>query len=470
MGSKKDKDYLRISKPLAEEIGTFLFQLGTQFVKINNAEAAQDCFKYSVDLHPTNQPAVYNLATLYAVCRQLPQAERIFKEALRMAPNDLLTKISLGEVHRKLSNWPESKRLFDEVLRVEPDNVAAVSAKALLHYDCGELAQASEFNARALELNPHDNQLVLNKALLGMTFGDWPKWWGVYETCLSYGKHNSKMRSLKQQESWDGSPMPGATMLVISDQGAGDAIQFARFLPEAKARGQFDKLLYLVQGDVAPLVSMIPGIDKVYVFGRENKIDRSGFVSLLGAMRALGVSKENCSDRPPLITDPKLDVVWEARTNREWDGSSKKVGLCWAGDPRHGNDHARSMALATLLPVLKAKGCQFFSFQVGKAADQLFPLDMSDRVPDFGSQFRDYSDTASALKQMDYLVTVDTSIAHTAGAVGVKTLAMLAAPSEWRWLTDRSDSPWYDSVELFRQQRPGDWSNVVEAIVGRLES
>ncbi len=403
----------------------------------------------------------------------LPSAHRIFREALRMSPTHLMTSIALAEVSRKLNKLDEAEKLLQEALARDPNNLAAASAKAILHYDKCELGLASEWNRRAIELNPKDFNLMLNKALIGMTYGDWPQWWGVYEECLSYGKHNSRMRRLSRADAWQGEVREGQTLLVVSDQGSGDAIQFARFLEDARELGKFAKLIYLVQGDVVPVVSGLPGIDEAIAFGEREKIDRDAFSSLLGIMRALGVSPTTCSRADPIAPDPFLAEVWRGRVDALWDGSSARVALCWAGDPGHGNDLNRSIGLAKLLPLLTTPGAQFFSLQVGKAAEQLNLLpELGNSLPpvhEFGSMLRNYADTAAALSCVDLLITVDTSIAHLAGAMGVPTWLLVASPPEWRWGLTGTTTPWYPSVELFRQSTPKDWGPVIEAVRKRLE-
>lgn len=465
MGKKHDKSKHILEKDSANEISAFLFNLGNQFVRVGNAEAGFDCFKYSLDLRPEQQPAVYNLACLYNITGDRESAYRMFKEAVRMDSSHVVSKVALAEVSRKLGKLEEASSILNEVLAKYPDDLPAASAQSILYYDLGRLAEAAEWNDKAIGLNPSDLHLLLNKALINMTYGHWAEWWAVYEQCLSYGKHNSRMKHLNREDSWQGDPRPGRTLLIVSDQGAGDAIQFGRFIKDVKERGQFKCIKYLVQVDVKPIVAAMPGVDEVYGFSEVEKIERDDFASLLGIMRALRVTKENCRKPADVSPDPALAEIWEHRINAMWDGSSAKVGIVWGGDPLHGNDANRSIPLPKLLPSLNVPGIQLFSFQVGNAADQAAGLD---QINDVGSMFRDYSDTAAALSKMDLLITVDTSILHLAGTMGVPTWGLIANPPEWRWGLIGNDSLWYDSVELFRQAIPRDWTNVLGEIKTRL--
>jgi hypothetical protein len=178
------------------------------------------------------------------------------------------------------------------------------------------------------------------------------------------------------------------------------------------------------------------------------------------------VSPENCFRPPHIATDQGLDEVWQHKVGQSWDGKSMKVGLVWAGDPRHGNDMARSISLAKFLPHLPVPGAQFFSFQVGQAAEQLKQGD--DRVVELGSEFRNFDDTASALRSMDLLISVDTSVAHLAGCIGVPTWWLLPLPSEWRHLMSGDISPWYEKTRLFRETAPRDWDSVLKRVFAEL--
>jgi hypothetical protein len=207
------------------------------------------------------------------------------------------------------------------------------------------------------------------------------------------------------------------------------------------------------------------------------KLDFDAFSSLLGVMRVLQVSPANCWRPPHVITDPKLDELWKYRVDKLWDGESKKVGVVWAGDPKHGNDHSRSLSLAQYMKILNGTptvpavlGVQLFSFQVGKAAAQLAssPTEETSGIADLGQDFRNFDDTASALRQMDLLISCDTSVPHLAGCMGIPAWIVIPNPPEWRWLTDVGTTNWYKDVRIYRQRSPKDWDAVMEAVVSDL--
>ena len=461
---------MRLERATVEEISYFLFALGNQFISVKNAEGAFDCFKYSIDLNPKHQPSVYNLGALYNIMGNLDGAYRMFHEAARMKPDDLVARTALGEVARKLNKLDESREILEAVYKEDPDNYMIMSAMAILHYDCGRLAEAMEWNERALEKKPADLHMVLNRTLINMTFGKWPDWWSQYEFCLSYQK-NERMRGMRMSDAWSGQEMEGKSILVISDQGSGDALQFSRYLREVKEKGKFGKVIYLVQPDLKEVLARVDGVDEVIGFGEKMKLDFDAFSSLLGIMRVLQVSPANCWRPPHVITDPKLDELWKYRIGKLHENGLKKVALVWAGDPKHGNDHSRSLSLQQLLPLMQVCGIQLFSFQVARAELQLTsdPTGDFSKVVNLGQDFRQFDDTTSALRQMDLLVTCDTSVGHLAGCMGLPTWWLIPLPGEWRWLVDVGTTNWYKEARLFRQGKPKDWASVVAAVASELQ-
>ena len=462
---KDSSKFVRLDRELVGEISNFLFALGNQFASVNNAGGAFDCFRYSVELNPLNQPAVNNMGVLYNLTGNYEGAYRMFKEASRMVSTDIKAKIYQAEMARKLGKLEESRNLLQIVYGLCPDDLEVLSSLSMLEYDLGNLNEALRLNDLVLEKVPSHPKAMLNRALINMLNGQWAENWASYEYCLSYS-NNTRMKGKKMSEAWAGQEHPGGTLMVVSDQGSGDAIQMSRYLKEAKTLGKFGKLVFAGQPDLEPLLARVDGIDEFMPFGASPGMEVQAFSSLLGIMRVLQVTPDNCWREPHILSDPKLDEVWSARIPRD-PRFRGHVGVCWAGDPKHGNDHARSfsaehfMRLRDQFPDLR-----FYSFQVGSAVKQLSADQRSiNPIVDLGQHFRSFDDTASALKQMDLLISCDTSIAHLAGSTGIPAVVLLPNPPEWRWLTSGITSVWYDNVRLIRQDSPRDWVGSFQKLV-----
>jgi hypothetical protein len=312
--------------------------------------------------------------------------------------------------------------------------------------------------------------MLLNKTLINLLYGRWAQWWVSYELYLSYRKDNDRMAGLDIRGSWHGQECEGKNLVVVSDQGSGDCIQFGRYLAEAKALGKFETVTYIVQPDLVELMSRVKGIDRCVGFGDSCDIKLDAYSSLLGIMRVLQISPENCKRPPHIVTDPDLDLVWKTRIDALWDGKSKKVGIVWGGDQKHGNDANRSLPLAQFLKLTHVQGVQVFSFQLGNGLKQLFvvPEEEQKKIVELGTDFRNFDDTASAMRQMDLLITCDTAPGHLAGSMGIPTWWLIPNPGEWRHGIDTLDSLWYDKSHLFRQKTPKDWNPVIEKVVKEL--
>jgi len=492
--ARKNQARADITVEEATEVSNFLFAVGEQFLKAKNAEAAFDCFKYALDLNPRCQPAVHNIAVLYKLQGNHTGANRMFGEAYRMTPLNLNSQIAYAESLRSLGLFSLARDILDIAVSQEPENPIVLSAEALYHYNTGDLETAIEYNDKILKIYPEDKIARLNKALMGMTTGRWSDHWEEYERWLTYSG-NDKMRGLTRQQAWNGESLEGKTLLIISDQGSGDAIQFGRFIEDVRAKANPSKVIFFCQPGLVRLLERYPGVDQAIGFGEVEKIDYDAFTSLLGIMRVLGVDRKTCGKAPLDGWSSARDVeVARAKMQNSATGNlseSLVVGLVWAGDPRHGNDAARSIPIdkfASIFDQARRRRktrvpIQLVSFQQGqKAAEDLAKMREQfgdDIVVDYGKVARDFLDTAHALLSVDILVTVDTSVAHLSGTLGcAETLTLLPNPAEWRWgLEPKWRSPWYPNesreewqqFSLLRQIMPRSWESVISNVVAILD-
>ena len=255
-------------------------------------------------------------------------------------------------------------------------------------------------------------------------------------------------------------PLAGRSMLVLTEQGQGDAIQFGRYLPMLIERGA--RVSFLVQ---RPLVSLfrssMPGLAAVtHELPRGSRFDFK--TRLLSLPRVLGTTLATIPDRVPyLAADPALVAAWRARRPAK---ARLRAGLAWAGSAAHTNDAQRSIPLQMLGPLLDLDGVSFVSLQKEPRPGNAEFLRAHPQIENVAADLHDYRDTAAAIASLDLVVTIDTSIAHLAGALAAPVWIMLPFASDWRWLDGRNDSPWYPTARLFRQPRMADWPSVVTAV------
>ncbi|WP_207479588.1 glycosyltransferase family 9 protein [Arenibaculum pallidiluteum] len=253
---------------------------------------------------------------------------------------------------------------------------------------------------------------------------------------------------------WDGSPFPDQTLLIQTEQGMGDTIQFARYVTLAKARG--GRVVLRAQAPLAMLLRASRLADEVISPG--DPLPEWHHRTLLMSLPALfGTTLETL----PRSNVPYLRTPYQANLGGK---NPRKVGLVWAGNPENPRDAVRSIPFSALRPLLDVPGADWFSLQVGPSAEQIDDR----RVDHLGSGLTDFAITAAVVNALDLVITVDTSVAHLAGALGRPVWVLLDHDPDWRWMLGREDSPWYPTMRLFRQDAPGDWGGVVQRIAQAL--
>jgi hypothetical protein len=274
----------------------------------------------------------------------------------------------------------------------------------------------------------------------------------------------AKTRQHFSQPQWDGSDLNGRTILLHAEQGIGDTIQFIRYAPLVAQRG--GRVVFQCPEAMTRLFEGFPGIDRFVVRGRELP-EFDLHCPLLSLPLAMKTTLETIpASVPYLSADAESVSRWRKRLPRD----SVNVGLAWAGRAEHSNDRLRSMALTDFAPLVDAPGVNFFSLQKGDAAEQLRSTPDGLAITDWTEQLQDLSDTAALIDALDLVITVDTSVAHLAGALGKPVWVLLPFAPDWRWMLDRSDSPWYPTMRLFRQPQARDWRSPVEQVAQALHT
>jgi hypothetical protein len=265
---------------------------------------------------------------------------------------------------------------------------------------------------------------------------------------------------------WSGEPMPSGRLLLVGDQGYGDVIQFMRFIPEAQAR--CGELVIACSREVEPLVRQLAGGARLFqVWDQAPAFDCYAALSSLPRLFETTLANIPAPSRY-LRADPTRSAAWRERLKAMTPEGFRRIGLVWAGRPTHGNDVNRSMPLDALAPLSALKRTQLVALQKGDAAAQVGRYFGAAPLLNLGPEIGDFADTAAIIANLDVVVSVDTSVAHLAGALGRATCVLLPFAPDCGWLRERSDSPWYPSVRLYRQPRSGDWADVVGRLAADL--
>jgi hypothetical protein len=360
-----------------------------------------------------------------------------------------------------LRRHAEAETCAREALRLRPDYADAHSNLGMVLFDLRRLLEAETSYREALRLEPDFPQAHMNLSSALLITGRFEEGWEEHEWRWK-ARHMAGGARGFSAPLWSGEVLgEGGVLLLHAEQGLGDTLQFCRYAPLAAARA---RVVLEVQAPLARLLSSLPGVSQVIARG-EALPAFDAQAPLLSLPRAFGTTIETVPARVPyLAADPDQAAAWGRRLAAL---PGLKVGLCWAGEPRAGFpelaaiDARRSISLAALAPLAKVAGVSFVSLQKGAPAAQAADPPPPMALFDYTAELADFADTAALVENLDLVISVDTSVAHLAGAMARPVWLLNRFDTCWRWLLDRQDSPWYPTLRLFRQTTPGDWTSVI---------
>jgi hypothetical protein len=400
---------------------------------------------------------------LSAVSR-FEDAEADYEKSIALDPSLAETHNNLGLLHWRFGRLEQAFACFDRALALRPDFHAVLNNKAVVLLHLQLLDEAFATLHRSLAAVPNDAQTLFYLATLQLLTGDFERGWLAREARWRLPSVGLVDRGFSQA-LWRGDqPLEGKTILLHSDEGLGDAIQFARYVPMVAARGA--KVILEVEPPIRQCLGGITGVAECV--GRSSTPAFDLHCPLGTLPLAFGTRLDTIPLAQGYVPAPPPARV-EAWDNRLGPRTRFRVGLVWAGNPDHKNDHNRSMTLRTLAPLLDCD-VQFVSLQKGVRDQDRALLAERPGIVDLTQHLTDFSETAALISCLDLVISVDTSVAHLAGALGAPVWTMVPFNPDWRWLLSRDDSPWYQSMRLFRQPERGDWASVVDSIRRELQS
>lgn len=410
-------------------------------------------FEEAVRLDPAYADARHNLGNTLRHLRRYAEAEVEYRHALKLMPDSPDLCNHLGIALLSQAKHAEAEACFQRCLRLKPDHPDAHNNLGVLFEQLRRIDDAIACYRECLRLKPDSPDTHKNLALALLLRGDYPRGWAEYE--WRWKAPAAQVRNFSQPR-WDGRSLDNEPVLLFAEQGLGDTIQFARYARLVKERGA--AVLVECPVEVEQLLKRCPGIDRVIPQGAPlpDFAYQVPFMSLPGVF---GTTVETVpAGVPYLSADPRLIDTW----GKELAGiSGMRVGIVWQGSQRYAGDAHRSAALRELAPLAGVAGVRLISLQKGYGSDQLQQVPEW-KVLDLGSRVKDFADTAAVMMHLDLVISVDTAVAHLAGALGVPVWLALSTASDWRWLQGREDSPWYPTVRLFRQKQWGTWPEVFQ--------
>jgi tetratricopeptide (TPR) repeat protein len=439
-----------------------LYNQGSVLRKLGRNAEALKCFERALAIKPDYAKAHNNLGAALESLKRSDEALASYDRALAIDPDFVEALNNRGNALQKVARTDEALACFDRALAINPVHAEVLYNKGNALAALGRHQEALACCRAAVATNPHYANAHWNEALLKLRLGDYRGGFEKYEWRWKRGEGLKRKRDFTQPW-WLGEPIAaGETILLHSEQGFGDTIQFARYAPLLAKRGA--QVILEVQPPLKSLLTQLG--DGVRVIGSGEAI--AGFdrhCPLLSLPLAFRTELPTIPADTPYLVAPKESV--ERMRDCLPSRSGRRVGLVWSGSSTHADDRNRSIPLDVLAPLFDVADAQFVSLQKDLRDGDAQRLAASG-VTDLSRHLGDYSDTAAAIDQLDLVITVDTSVAHLAGALGKPVWILLPFYADWRWLIDRDDSPWYPTARLFRQPSIGDWPSAIAQVVGTL--
>lgn len=412
--------------------------LGVVLNEKNCSEQAEMHFARAIELHPAYAEAYDNLATVLNRTKQLEKAEQVWRRLLTLKPHDIKTHNQLGALYMATGRLEAAEQHWRQILTLDPDYVKARSNLGLLDLLRGRFSEGW----RNYEYRPKGNSL------------------GIDAKTLPYPE-------------WHGEALAGRRLLLLHEQGFGDQIQFIRYAQLLDEQGAIVEAT--ISEELATLMQSAAGVTRWHTSMPTQPYDY--WTYMMSTPRWLGTELTTIpASQRYLQAEASKTARWRERL-QSLAPQRRKVGLVWAGNPDHANDRFRSAALATFAAWFTLPGIAWFALQKGKEEEiqtlKTFQAELATTAqPHFhalGAELHDFSDTAAVIEALDLVIAVDTSIIHLAAALGKPVWTLLPANPDWRWLLERTDSPWYPTIKFFRQTELGEWAPVIENVQKALQ-
>jgi tetratricopeptide (TPR) repeat protein len=417
--------------------------------KLNEAQA---CYERALSLRPDRVESLIGLGVVSRSQGRLEEAVARYQQALALVPDHPETRSNLGVALVDLGRPEEAIPHYERALTVQPDRAETHSNLGIALQRQGRYAEALACYERALAVKPDYAEAHFNRAHTLLLTGELDEGWQEYEWRFAVARYDRKF----DQPSWSGEPLGGRGILIYAEQGFGDTLQFARYVPAVAERG--GRVVLEVPAPLIRLARMVAGASEVVAAG-DSLPAFDCHCPLLSLPRVFKTNLATIPNAVPYLRVPaEASAGWAERIPTT---PGPRVGIVWTGTA------VGAIDLRLLQPLWQVDGVSWFSLQVGERSGDISPL-AGVKIADLSPWLTDFAETAAAVCRLDLVISVDTSVAHLAGALGRPTWLLLRYPPEWRWLLEREDSPWYPTARLFRQRKERDWLYVVQEVAAAL--
>ncbi len=420
-------------------------------------------FNLVINFEPTNVQTHHVLAGIYLEQGLCEQAITLYQQSLAVNPVNIAALNGIGTALQSQGKSSFAAHFYQQALALQPDNIDSLVGISKAMLDQGDLDEALRMINRALALNPNHAIARYNRALMLLQQGNFQEGFVEYEWRFKTGEFPP---CPFKQPVWDGKPLSGRTLLLHAEQGLGDTLQFIRYAAIATQSG--GRVIFTCHRPLIRLLSTLPGIEEFIPLGLPLPAF-DVYAPLLSLPAILGTTLETVPHSVPYIYPPASDWQLPIAASPSDHPKLLKVCIVWAGGNLYKQNYRRSLSLKQFEPILEVPNIALYSLQKGIPQIEIAELGWESRLQDLNSHLNDMADTATAIAQLDLVITVDTSVAHLAGALGKPVWLLLSHVADWRWISDRDDTPWHPTMRLFRQHQPGDWQALMQRVAEELE-
>jgi len=441
--------------------------LGVITLNFDKSESdAKKIFNHILEIEPDNHHAYNNLGTVAWHATDLKEAQFYFLKAIELAPTMARSYLNLANIFIEQGKLQEAANTLMKCLEVKPDSQRVKNQLAWTHELLGDYDSALSILNNNIKSAPDHPKTRYNRGLLLLKMGNYREGWQDYEWRYALKQRRYPITPNPDTPEWNGEEIKDKILLIVEEQGFGDAIQMVRYIPKLKSMGA--TVIVRCRPRLIKLFKTIDDVDEVRncLYPIDKLRARCDYhIPIMSLPRVLETELDTIPTNIPYLF-PNQEKV--QRWTKRIDKNKFNIGLVWSGNEKQKNNSRRSCNLQDYLPIAALPNVQLYSLQKGPSRAQLDSAIEIDII-DFSEEMKDFQDTASLMKCLDLVISIDTAVAHLAGAIGHPVWTLLDTNHCWRYSIDRSYSPWYPHMRLFRQSSPGDWQSVIESVIQAVE-
>lgn len=424
-------------------------------------DGATNIYQEILRLNPDNLTALHSFSAFAYQTRKYDIAIDLIEKAISINPNDARSYNNLGSAFKKLGALDDAKVSYQKAVTIKPYYADAHSNLGVILNEQGKLEEAAASYQKAIDIKPDYAEARFNLGVLHLLRGDFETGWEGYAWRWRRVERSDSLRDYDAPQ-WNGEPLENKHIFIYHEQGFGDHIQFVRYVSALHKKGA--RITLEAPVALNRLLQCLNNIVTLITPG-DTPSEFDYHVPILELPKLFGTTLNTIpQDHSYLQADTVLVKEWAKRLGPKKDF---RVGIVWAGKPTHKNDKNRSIDPQLFQSLSAVPGVSFYSLQLGRndEATRIINPNINDLAP----HINDFADTAAIMSNLDLVITVDSAVAHVAGALGIPVWTLLPYIPDWRWLLDRDDSPWYPTMQLFRQKNAGNWSEVMERVISALK-